>query len=301
MTLEALEARMQLIPSRLAAGFEQQTSAPAASKQSAVGVIPIRGSISHHEDMWSWLFGDTTVDSVSKALSDFAGDAAIKAIVLDIDSPGGSTNGITELAAEIRSLRATKPIVAVANGMAASAAYDIGASATTFYATPSALVGSIGVYMLHMDYSEYLAEAGIKPTFVSAGKYKVEGNDLEPLADEARAHLQSIVDAAYEQFISDVAKGRKVSEATVRKDFGEGRVVTARQAKAIGMVDGIATLDAVIRRAPGMKTSAPEPIEEPSAEGTDLDIRVEENTEGTHLLAQMWNETRAALVPASGG
>ena len=215
-----------------------------------VGVIPIRGTISQHAqgDLSSLLFGGTTTEGVSQALAAFVEDDAIGKIVLDIHSPGGSTYGVAELAAEIRGARGKKPIVAVANSQAGSAAYWLGASADQFFASPGALVGSIGVYALHMDVSEAAAKEGVKPSYISAGEFKVEGNQFEPLSDEARAHAQSMVDDAYGQFVTDVARGRGVSEATVRNSYGKGRMYTAKQAKAAGMIDGIMTLAQAIAR-----------------------------------------------------
>lgn len=297
ITLEAFEALLEIAPIR-AASFGQETPAEKPRSDSGVGVIPVRGTIAHHADMWSWLFGETTVDSIEQSLREFAADPAIRSIVLDIDSPGGSSSGQTELAGAIRALRSKKPIVAVANGMAASAAYNIGASASAFYASPSSLVGSVGVYALHMDYSEALAKEGIKPSFVSAGKYKVEGNQYEPLADEARAHMQHIVDETYAAFVSDVAKGRGVSEATVKKDFGQGRVMTAREAKAVGMVDDIRTLDQAIKASVTLKARASEvegPAEEQEAPVPAMD------DEGAQRLGRMRLERMRAFAATSGG
>jgi signal peptide peptidase SppA len=297
ITLEAFEALLEIAPIR-AASFGQEMPSDAPRTDGGVGVIPVRGTIAHHSDMWSWLFGETTVDSIEQSLRQFAADPAIKSIVLDIDSPGGSSSGQTEIAAVIRSLRSKKPIVAVANGMAASAAYNIGASAGAFYASPSSLVGSVGVYALHMDYSGAMENEGVKPSFISAGKYKVEGNQFEPLSDEARDHMQHIVDETYAAFVTNVAKGRGVSEATVKKDFGQGRVMTAREAKAAGMVDDIKTLDQAIKASVTLKAR-------PAAvEGMAEELEAPEpamDDEGTQRLGRMRLERMRAFAATSGG
>ena len=277
---------------------DMQAAAGEQKRQArVVGVIPIRGTISQHAqgDLSSMLFGGTSTEGVSAALRSFVEDDAIGKIVLDIHSPGGSTYGVAELAAEIRAARGKKPIVAVANSQAGSAAYWLGASADQFYASPGALVGSIGVYALHMDVSEAAAKEGVKPTYVSAGDYKVEGNQFEPLSDEARAHAQSMVDDAYGQFVADVAKGRGVSEATVRNGYGKGRMYTAKQAKAAGMIDGIMTLAQAIARP---MTIVPRQEDEQAAEAVVVDIQASQDEDGRKRLALIrWRalEERAAV------
>lgn len=224
---------------------------PEATLQTAgsIAVIQVYGVIEHHSDLWMELFGGTSVDGIRDDLADALGNPKVSAVVLDVDSPGGTVAGVTELAAEIRGARGQgKPIVAVANGYAASAAYWIASQADEFSASPSAMVGSIGVYAVHQDLSGYLAELGIKTTLVSAGPHKTDGNEFEPLSDEARKDLQSRVNASYRSFVDDVAAGRGVSAATVKADFGEGRLVTARDAKAVGMVDRLETLGEAILR-----------------------------------------------------
>jgi signal peptide peptidase SppA len=201
--------------------------------------------------------------------------------VLDIDSPGGSIAGITELAAEIRSARGAKPIVAVANTLAASAAYWLGSQADQFVVTPSGHVGSIGVYAVHQDVSKMLDEAGVKMTIVSAGPHKTEGNEFEPLTDEARAEIQARVDASYDQFVEDVAAGRNVPVATVRADFGGGRVLTARDALKAGMVDRVETLAQTIQRVGRSASSA----RRMSAEGILPDEGAEPFTERVAAFA----------------
>ena len=138
-------------------------------------------------------------------------------------------------------------MVAIANSLAASAAYWIGCSASEFYVTPGGEVGSIGVWQAHFDYSQAFAAEGIQPTLISAGKYKVEGNPYAPLDEEAQGFMQSRVDDYYATFTKAVARGRGVPIAQVREGMGQGRVLGADAAQAQGMVDGVATFDEVVR------------------------------------------------------
>ena len=144
--------------------------------------------------------------------------------------------------------RAQKPIVAIANSLAASAAYWIGCSASEFYVTPGGEVGSIGVWQAHFDYSQALAAEGVTPTLISAGTYKVEGNPYAPLDPEAQAFMQSRVDDYFLTFSKAVAKGRGVPIAQVRNGMGQGRVLGADAALEQNLVDGIVTLDEAIRK-----------------------------------------------------
>jgi signal peptide peptidase SppA len=192
--------------------------------------------------------GSTSTQKFTGALRQLLADDTVGQILIDIDSPGGSVYGVAELAGEIIKARAQKPVVAVANSLAASAAYWIGCSAGEFYVTPGGEVGSIGVWQAHFDYSKALEDEGVKPTLISAGKYKVEGNPYVPLDSEAQAFMQSRVDDYYDAFIKAVAKGRGVSLAEVRVGMGEGRVLGATAALAQKMVDGVATFDEVLSR-----------------------------------------------------
>ena len=192
--------------------------------------------------------GGTGLDAFMGAFRAAMADPEIGSIVMDIDSPGGQVDGVPEAAAEIRAARDSKPIIAVANATAASAALYIGAQASELVSTPSGWVGSIGVRSAHEDMSGFYEQKGIKVTQVTSGKYKGEGSPYEPLSDETRAYMQTITDGYYAMFLADMAEGRNVPIETVRSDFGEGRMLLAKDAKRVGLIDRIDTLDGVIRR-----------------------------------------------------
>jgi len=222
-----------------------------ARQTNTAQVVPIYGLISHHPDVLAEMFGGTSLDQVRANLDAAMRDPRVGTILLDIDSPGGTVAGVTELASYIRSLRGgEKKIVAVANSVAASAAYWLMAQADEAIVTPSGTVGSVGIYAVHQEASKALADAGITTIVISAGPHKTEGNEWEPLTDDARAHMQERADAFYRQFIADVAKGRRTTPAQVEATYGGGQAFLAAPALAAGMVDRIATLDEVIRQAP---------------------------------------------------
>lgn len=208
-----------------------------------IGVIPIMGVLTQRGGYYGM-----SVESIRANLRSVIADAGVKAIVLEFDSPGGEVSGIEELATEIRQARSTKPIVAVANSLAASAAYYLTAQASEVLVTPSGEIGSVGVYAAHEDWSRAIDQMGVTVTLVSAGEGKVNGNMFEPLSDEVRGEMQSDVDRYYQMFVSAVSKGRSVSVETVRKDW-KAKVYGAKEAVAIGMADAVGTLDDAVRRA----------------------------------------------------
>lgn len=239
---------LKALPEKLAnaemdAAAERDAAVRAVSRQNgAVAVVPVRGVIMPKRNIWEILGLATSTETIERMVSEAVADREVKAVVLDVDSPGGITSGVPELAATLRGLRGKKPIVAHADHLAASAAYWIAASTDEIVATPSALVGSVGVYLMHVDYSAALEAEGIKVTFVHAGEDKVLGNVYEPLSDDGRAYLQGLVDDAYRMFVGDVAKGRNTTVAEVEKNYGQGRVLTASDALSAGVIDKVRTL-----------------------------------------------------------
>ena len=230
-----------------------QAAAPRPSGASGVYVIPIVGLMTQRGDQVESAFTFSTAALVAE-LRAAAANQAVGSIVLEVDSPGGDVYGIAEAAQAIREVRAQKPVIAVANSLAASAGYWLASQANELLVTPSGEVGSIGVYAAHVDVSGEMAQRGRKVSYVYAGKYKIEGNPVEPLQEEARAEMQRSVDRYYGLFVTDVAKGRssgdrRIGVDQVRDEFGEGRVVGARRAVELQMADDVGTLDDAIRRA----------------------------------------------------
>ena len=243
-----------------------------------VAVIPLRGVITPRASLLSLLTGGGGLQEFRSQLREAVASEDVDKILLDIDSPGGSTALLTETAAEIRAAREVKPIVAIANTMAASAAYQLGSQANEMIVTPSGFVGSIGTYVVHEDFSGLNEKLGVQVTYISAGKYKVEGNPDEPLTDEAREYAQSVVDTHYGDFLSDVAEGRGTSAEEVRDGYGEGRVLTAQNALDAGMVDRVESYEHTLVRMTSAEAAEPAPAligkelqRTPSAEGKQAD------------------------------
>lgn len=260
------------IQARIGGGVER----PSAARSGAVAIIPIRGTIAHRMGGMEQASGGVSTESIAMMLRAAVADPTVGSIVLDVDSPGGTVTGLQELAAEIRAAREQKRIVAVANGLMASAAYWIGSQASEVVAIPSGEVGSKGVVMPHKDLSAALEKEGIKVRVFRSTAHKWAGNPFEPLTDEQAAEIQARVDAAGLQFDKDVAAGRRVDLSVVRAGFGEGRVLDAKAAKAAGMIDRIATMDETIARLMGRRAAAgagpraEEELGEPATSGIDL-------------------------------
>ena len=212
----------------------------------SVAVLPLWGVIAPKADMFTEMSGGTSLAAFAQSFRAAMADEQVSSIVIDIDSPGGTVDMVPEMGAEILAARGRKSVVAVANTVAASAAYWIGSQASEFVVTPSGEVGSIGVWAAHDDLSKAMDKAGIKTTLISAGKYKTEGNPFEALSEEARDYIQSQVDTFYGMFVDAVAAGRETTVSAVRSGFGQGRMVTAEDARAGGMVDRVATRDQVL-------------------------------------------------------
>jgi signal peptide peptidase SppA len=209
----------------------------------AVAVLPLYGVISQRGHEW---WADTSADRFGAVFDSAMRNPGIGAVVIEVDSPGGTVYGVRELADRVYASRGVKPVVAVANSEAASAAFWVASQAEQFVVTPGGAVGSIGVWAAHEDWSQFEERVGVKTTLISAGKFKVEGHPYGPLDEEARAEMQRGVDQTYSSFVSAVSRGRGASVETVRGGFGEGRMVRAQTAQAQGMVDRVATLDRVL-------------------------------------------------------
>ncbi len=221
----------------------------------ATAVLPLMGTISRRMNMMDAMSGGSSIELFQESFNEALADDSIGTIVIQIDSPGGSVYGVDEMASMIYAARSQKRIIAIADSLAASAAYYIGSAASEFVVTPSGEVGSIGVFMAHFDITDALEEEGVKVTIIRAGENKAEGNPYEALSDEAAAHMQSLVDDYYAQFVGAVAKHRGISVETVEDDFGQGRTYTADRALARGMVDRVATLDDIIGEIHGTTTT----------------------------------------------
>lgn len=213
-----------------------------------VAVLPLEGVIAKRMNMFTQISGGTSSELVSRDLRAALQDPAVHSIILSIDSPGGTVDGTQTLAALVAG--ATKPVVTLASGTMASAAYWIGSAAQggVYIVDGTTAVGSIGVVATHTDISAAEAQRGVKTTEIYAGQYKRIASSYAPLTDAGRQTIQDQVDYTYSLFVAAVAQQRGTSEAKVLKDMADGRIFLGQQAIDAGLVDGVSTLDALVQQ-----------------------------------------------------
>jgi signal peptide peptidase SppA len=185
--------------------------------------------------------GLTSYAGLSAQLDAAVANPDVVAILLDVDSPGGESGGVFDLADRIRAAAQTKPVWAVANDMAFSAAYALASAASQVFVSRTGGVGSIGVIAMHVDQSEKDAQDGVRYTAVFAGDRKNDLNPHEPISSEAHAFLKGEVNRVYGLFVETVARNRGIEASAVRDT--EAGLFFGQAAVAIGLADAIGTFD----------------------------------------------------------
>lgn len=237
------------------AAVEQRLGRPLANEPKrydildGVAVLPIEGVMAKRANMFMQISGGVSTQLAIRDLQDAVRDPAVHSIILSIDSPGGTVDGTQSFAQAIRAAREVKPVVTLASGTIASAAYWGGSAAEAIYITDGTTqVGSIGVVATHVDVSKAEEQRGVKTTEVFAGKFKRISSQYGPLTDAGRASMQEQVDYTYSLFVQAVAEQRSVSVEKVLSDMADGRVFMGQQAIDAGLVDGVSTLDDLVQQ-----------------------------------------------------
>lgn len=207
--------------------------------ESGIAVIPILGTLVRRSSYLVAASGLTSYVEIEAMAAEAFADPRVKAVLLEIDSSGGEAGGVFDLAARLRSLARTsgKPLWAIADEAALSAAYALACAADRLWLTRTAEVGSIGVVAVHVDESEADRQAGLAYTFIHAGSHKVDGHPHAPLPLTVAADIQTDIDGLHEQFIALVAGLRGLGVEAVRAT--QARVYRGDQAIAAGLADQI--------------------------------------------------------------
>jgi protease-4 len=198
----------------------------------AVGIIEVRGVIDGDEE-------------VIPAIQRFAKSDQVRAVVLRIESPGGGVTPSQEIYRELTRLKEKKPVIASLGGVAASGGYYIASACSAIVANPGTITGSIGVIMETVNVQGLLDKLGVRGSVIKAGTYKDLGSPLREMTVEERQILKTMLEDVHQQFISAVATGRNMDEATVRA-LADGRVYSGEQAQRLGLVDHLGNLQDAI-------------------------------------------------------
>jgi signal peptide peptidase SppA len=211
-----------------------------------IGVVSVIGTLVSRSGYLDAASGLLSYGDVGQAIAAAMADPSVRGVVLDVDSPGGEVGGLFDLVEQIHAMRATgeKPLWAVANESALSAAYAIASAADRLYVTRTGEVGSIGVVAVHVDESGADAKAGLAWTFVFAGERKIDANGHEPLSERARATIQADVDRLYAEFCALVAANRGISREAARNT--NAAIYRGELAVRAGLADRVGTLDLAI-------------------------------------------------------
>ncbi len=212
-----------------------------------VGIIYVEGVIANGRSGGTALSDQTVSEDVAAALREAARNPEIKAVVIRLNSPGGTAAAAQEIGSEVGRLRKSgKKVVASMGDTAASGAYWIAAGTDSIVANPGTMTGSIGVIMERYDLQGLYGNIGVDTETFKSGPYKDMGSSSRSTTPEEQVIFQSMIDDIYSQFVEYVAQGRQMDTARVRT-LADGRVYTGRQAKELGLVDQLGDFhDAVL-------------------------------------------------------
>ena len=194
-----------------------------------IGIVEITGVIAE-------------ADEILEEIQKFRDEPAIKAIVLRINSPGGSVGPSQEIFREIRKTIKVKPVVASMGSVAASGGYYIAAGANKILASPGTITGSIGVILGYTNFRDLLQKIGLSPVVIKSGRYKDLGSPVRQMTEDEEKMLQDFSDQIHRQFIADVAEGRNM-KIDVLETVADGRILTGESAKETGLVDQLGNFE----------------------------------------------------------
>jgi protease-4 len=208
-----------------------------------VAVIPLYGTISGSQSTGIFAEQIATPENFKELLKKSERDGSIKAVVIDINSPGGSVVASDEIAQALKEFQ--KPTVAWVGEMGASGAYYIASACDYIVADQASVVGSIGVISIFPEYSRLLEKIGVNMTVIKGGEFKDFSTGFRPLTDEEEAMMEDMVEEIYDQFLTVVADNRNLSKTYVRS-VAEGKIYTGKKAKELGLVDEVGGKQAAI-------------------------------------------------------
>lgn len=235
-------------------------------------------------------------DQVIKQLHEARDDASVKAVVLRINSPGGSAAASQEVGEEVKKLRSTGKVVVTSMGdVAASGGYWLAACTDKIYANSTTMTGSIGVYVPYANWEELYKKVGIYQEKIKSGAHKDILSPERAMTSEERAIIQVMVDDIYSQFVAVVAEGRKMDVEQVRK-LADGRIFTGNQAKQLGLVDELGNMYDAIDGAAALAGISGKPVIKEYGKQSPWNMLFGANEQVSSLLEQVIvNQAKNAL------
>ncbi len=219
--------------------------------EGGVASIKIRGPLEKRPTLFGLLFGASNLTQVETAIRTATTSDRVKSILLQIDSPGGSIDGLASVVDAVWEARQQKTVIAQSEGTIASAAYWIASQADKIFVGRHDTVGSIGVKLVLWDTSQMFADSGVKVVTVDTGDFKSAGEDGTEITEEQRAYFQGIVDSYFRDFVGEVARGRGTQRDRVMS-AADGRMFLPKEAQAMGLIDGVqAVADTVAKMQEG--------------------------------------------------
>ena len=305
--LSVLGSRVGLGDLSAPTGFVQPDRSAAhadiGDARSSIAVIPIYGTLVRRTQGLEAQSGLTSYAGIAQSLETALADPGVAAILLDIDSPGGESSGVFDLADRIRAATAIKPVWAVANDMAFSAAYALGSAASRLFVSRTGGVGSIGVIAMHVDQSVKDQQDGIAYTAVFAGDRKNDLNPHAPISGEAHSFLQGEVNRIYDLFATTVAKHRGMGVNTIKST--QAALYFGADAVASGLADDVGTLDDAIKQINSMLTPPVPSLSRLLASQTlpetspEKEIPMTQSVQPTPVLAQTGSTSTAPATTSS--
>ena len=210
-----------------------------------IAIIPVQGTLVQKLGTLRPYSGMTGYDGIRACFLRALNDGEVKAICLDIDSPGGEVAGCFDLVDEIYAARGSKPVWAILSESAYSAAYALASAADKIIVPRTGGVGSVGVIVMHVDWSQKIKNDGLQVTIITYGDRKAESNPYEPLSETARKAIQSDIDEMGRLFVSTVSRNRGITEKTVRDT--EAACFLGADGVQLGLADRVASPDAAFR------------------------------------------------------
>jgi signal peptide peptidase SppA len=269
-TILEIAARENESPQAVAAklGRDLQNTYNVTERQ-GIAVIPVTGPLFRYANLFTAVSGASSYELIARDFTTALENPQIKGIILDIDSPGGEVNGVSELANMVYAARGVKPIVAYASGDAASGAYWIASAADEIIVSETSALGSIGVVGMYRGKTNESVEI-----VSSQSPHK----RLDPQSDEGRARLQSRIDSMADVFISAIARNRNVTAEAVQAQFGGGDVLIGAQAVSAGLADRVGALESLITQ-----------LSQPKQEKAEMNFEAL-NKDYPHLVEQIRQE-----------